>query len=78
MARLRCATPGTGTTSGWLSHGPTCRRGTEELALLLENIPPQTKAPFVQWLLYEILPDAGGPSENCKHNADPRGAVDVV
>ena len=52
--------------------------GTEELALVSENIPQQTKAPFVQWLVYEISPDAGGPSENCKHKADPRGAVDVV
>ena len=52
--------------------------GTEELALLFENIPPQTKAPFVQWLVYEISPDAGGLSEGCKHKADPREPVDVV
>jgi hypothetical protein len=72
MARFRCATPGTGTTSGRLSRGPTLAAGTEELALLFENIPPQTKAPFVQWLVYEISPDAGGLSEGCKHKADPR------
>jgi phosphatidylethanolamine-binding protein (PEBP) family uncharacterized protein len=72
MARFRCATPGTGTPSGQALAWTDLPAGTEELALLFENIPPQTKAPFVQWQVYEISPDVGGLSEGCKHKADPR------
>jgi hypothetical protein len=52
--------------------------GTTELALLFENITPQTKEPFVQWLVYKILPDEGGLPEGYKHKADPKEPVDVL
>ena len=53
-------------------------RGTRELALLFENITPQTKEPFVQWLVYGIPPDQGGLPEGYKHKADPKEPVDVL
>ena len=52
--------------------------GTKELALLFENITPQTKEPFVQWLVYKIPPDARGLPEGYKHKADPKEPVDVL
>jgi Raf kinase inhibitor-like YbhB/YbcL family protein len=52
--------------------------GTRELALLFENITPQTQAPFVQWLAYKIPPDARGLPEGYKHKADPNEPVDVL
>jgi Raf kinase inhibitor-like YbhB/YbcL family protein len=51
--------------------------GTRELALLFENVTPQTQAPFVQWLVYKISPEAGGLPEGYKHKADPKEPVDV-
>ena len=52
--------------------------GTKELALLFENITPQTKEPFVQWLVYRISPDQRGLPEGYKHKADPKEPVDVL
>ena len=52
--------------------------GTKELALLFENITPQTKEPFVQWLVYKIPPDQNGLPEGYKHKADPKEPVDVL
>jgi Raf kinase inhibitor-like YbhB/YbcL family protein len=52
--------------------------GTKELALLFENITPQTKEPFVQWLVYNIPPHARGLPEGYKHKADPKEPVDVL
>jgi Raf kinase inhibitor-like YbhB/YbcL family protein len=52
--------------------------GTKELALLFENITPQTKEPFVQWLVYEIPPDQSGLPEGYKHKADPKEPVDLL
>jgi Raf kinase inhibitor-like YbhB/YbcL family protein len=52
--------------------------GTEELALLFENITPQTKEPFVQWLVYGIPPDQGGLPEGYRHKRDPKEPVDVL
>jgi Raf kinase inhibitor-like YbhB/YbcL family protein len=52
--------------------------GTRELALLFENITPQTQEPFVQWLVYKIPPDARGLPEGYKHKADPKEPVDVL
>jgi Raf kinase inhibitor-like YbhB/YbcL family protein len=52
--------------------------GTKELALLFENVTPQTKEPFVQWLVYGIPPDSGGLPEGYKHKRDPKEPVDVL
>ena len=52
--------------------------GTEELALLFENITPKTKDPFVQWLVYKIPADQGRLPEGYKHKADPKEPVDVL
>ena len=52
--------------------------GTRELALLFENITPETKDPFVQWLVYKIPPDQGGLPEGYKHKRDPKEPVDVL
>ena len=51
---------------------------TKQLALLFENLTPQTQEPFVQWLVYRIPPDQGGLPEGYKHKADPKEPVDVV
>jgi Raf kinase inhibitor-like YbhB/YbcL family protein len=51
---------------------------TKELALLFENITPQTEDPFVQWLVYGIPPDRDGLPEGYKHKADPTEPVDVL
>jgi Raf kinase inhibitor-like YbhB/YbcL family protein len=51
---------------------------TKELALLFENITPETKEPFVQWLVYKIPPDQGGLPEGYKHKRDPKEPVDVL
>ena len=51
--------------------------GTRELALLFENITPETKEPFVQWLVYRIPPDRGGLPEGYKHKRDPKEPLDV-
>ena len=52
--------------------------GTRELALLFENITPQTQEPFVQWLVYKIPPDAGGLPEGYRHKRDPKEPVHVL
>jgi Raf kinase inhibitor-like YbhB/YbcL family protein len=52
--------------------------GTRELALLFENVTPQTQEPFVQWLVYKIPPDARGLPEGYRHKADPKEPVDVL
>jgi hypothetical protein len=52
--------------------------GTVELALLFENITPETKEPFVQWLVYRIPPDRRGLPEGYRHKADPKEPVDVL
>jgi Raf kinase inhibitor-like YbhB/YbcL family protein len=49
---------------------------TKELALLFENITPQTKEPFVQ--VYKIPPDQRGLPEGFKHKRDPKEPVDVL
>ena len=51
---------------------------TEELALLLENITPQTKEPFVQWLVYKIPADTSGLPEGYQHKRDPKEPVGVL
>jgi len=51
--------------------------GTEQLALLFENVTPQTQEPFVQWLVYAIPPEAKGLPEGYKHKRDPKEPVDV-
>ncbi len=51
---------------------------TKELALLFENITPETKEPFVQWLVYQIPPDQGGLPAGYKHKRDPKEPVDVL
>lgn len=52
--------------------------GTRELAVLFENITPETKEPFVQWLVYKIPPHQRGLPEGYKHKADPKEPVDVL
>jgi Raf kinase inhibitor-like YbhB/YbcL family protein len=52
--------------------------GTKELALIFENITPQTQEPFVQWLVYGIPPDRSGLPEGYKHKRDPKEPVDVL
>jgi hypothetical protein len=51
---------------------------TKELALLFENITPQTQEPFVQWLVYAIPPDQKGLPDGYKHKRDPKEPVDVM
>jgi Raf kinase inhibitor-like YbhB/YbcL family protein len=51
---------------------------TKELALLFENITPQTEDPFVQWLVYGIPPDRSGLPEGYQHKRDPKEPVDVL
>jgi Raf kinase inhibitor-like YbhB/YbcL family protein len=51
---------------------------TKELALLFENITPQTKEPFVQWLVYGIPADQDGLPEGYRHKRDPKEPVDVL
>jgi Raf kinase inhibitor-like YbhB/YbcL family protein len=51
---------------------------TKGLALLFENITPQTQEPFVQWLVYGIPPDQKGLPEGYKHKRDPKEPVDVL
>jgi Raf kinase inhibitor-like YbhB/YbcL family protein len=51
--------------------------GTQELALLFENVTPQTKEPFVQWLVYGIPADAGGLPEGYRHKRDPKEPLDL-
>jgi Raf kinase inhibitor-like YbhB/YbcL family protein len=50
----------------------------KELALLFENITPQTQEPFVQWLVYAIPPDQNGLPEGYRHKRDPKEPVDVL
>lgn len=52
--------------------------GTEELALLFENITPQSKEPFVQWVVYKIPPDQGGLPEGYRRKRGPKEPVDVL
>jgi Raf kinase inhibitor-like YbhB/YbcL family protein len=51
---------------------------TKELALLFENITPQTEEPFVQWLVYGIPPAQGGLPEGYRHKRDPKEPVDLL
>jgi Raf kinase inhibitor-like YbhB/YbcL family protein len=51
---------------------------TVELALLFENITPQTQEPFVQWLVYKIPADADGLPEGYQHKRDPKEPLDVL
>jgi Raf kinase inhibitor-like YbhB/YbcL family protein len=51
---------------------------TKELAVIFENVTPQTQEPFVQWLVYGIPPDRRGLPEGYKHKADPKEPVDVL
>ena len=48
--------------------------GVEELALLLENITPRTKTPFVQWLVYKIPADRRG----CRKATSTRATKEPV
>jgi phosphatidylethanolamine-binding protein (PEBP) family uncharacterized protein len=75
MGGFPCATARTGRTSRPPLAWSDLPAGTEELALLFENITPQTKEPFVQWLVYEIPPDRSGLPEGYKHKADPRSRL---
>ena len=52
--------------------------GAKELALLFENITPQTKEPFVQWLVYKIPADTSGLPEGYQHKRDPKEPPDVL
>ncbi|MCT7374206.1 YbhB/YbcL family Raf kinase inhibitor-like protein [Chelativorans salis] len=44
---------------------------THELALLFEQVTPQTRKPFVQWLVYGLPPQSGGLPEGYQHKRDP-------
>jgi Raf kinase inhibitor-like YbhB/YbcL family protein len=46
-------------------------QGTRSLALFFENVTPQTKEPFLHWMLYGIPPEAEGLPEGFKHKAEP-------
>jgi hypothetical protein len=58
---------------GWSDLPP----GTKELAPLFENITPETKEPFVQWLVCKIRQDAGGLPEGFKHKREPKEPADM-
>ena len=45
--------------------------GTSSLVLFFENITPQTKKPFLHWLVYGIAPEIEALPEGFKHKADP-------
>jgi Raf kinase inhibitor-like YbhB/YbcL family protein len=49
----------------------------KELVLLFENITPQTKEPFVHWLVYKIPASWHGLPEGFKHQLDPKEPADV-
>ena len=51
---------------------------TKELALLFENITPQTQEPFVQWLVYGIPADVDGLPEGYQHKRAPKEPLDVL
>jgi pimeloyl-ACP methyl ester carboxylesterase len=48
-------------------------KGTRELVLFFENVTPQTKEPFLQWLLYGLPADLDGLPEGFKHKREPAG-----
>lgn len=52
--------------------------GTRELALVFENVTPETREPFVQWLLYKIPAETSGLREGFKHKADPEDPDEVL
>jgi Raf kinase inhibitor-like YbhB/YbcL family protein len=45
--------------------------GTRSLVLFFDNITPQTKEPFLHWLVYGIPPEIEAVPEGFKHQADP-------
>lgn len=53
-------------------HWSGVPEGTRELALIFE------KAPFVQWLVYRIPPDAEGLPEGLRDKADPEDPPALV
>jgi hypothetical protein len=52
--------------------------GTEELALIFENVTPETKEPFVQWVVYKISSDREGLPAGLEHKRDPEEPADVL
>jgi Raf kinase inhibitor-like YbhB/YbcL family protein len=52
-------------------------QGTRALALFFENTTPQTKEPFLHWMLYGIPPEIGELPEGFKHKADPEEPPEV-
>lgn len=52
--------------------------GTRELALIFENITPQTQEPFLQWLIYKIPPDRDGLPKGLKHKRDPEEPAEAL
>jgi Raf kinase inhibitor-like YbhB/YbcL family protein len=53
-------------------------QGAAELALIFENVTPQTREPFAHWVVYGIAPDQGGLPEGFRHKRDPKAPEDVL
>ncbi|MBW3599831.1 MAG: YbhB/YbcL family Raf kinase inhibitor-like protein [Planctomycetes bacterium] len=51
---------------------------TQEWALCFESITPQTKPPFVQWLIYGIPKDWRKLPEGFRHKSDPEAPEEAV
>lgn len=58
-------------------HWNEVPQGTRSLVLLFENITPQTKEPFLHWVVYGIPPGIGGLPAGFKHKADPDDPAEV-
>jgi Raf kinase inhibitor-like YbhB/YbcL family protein len=50
---------------------------TRSLALFFENMTPQTKEPFLHWMVYGIPAEIGGLPEGFKHKAEPDEPVEL-
>lgn len=53
-------------------------KNARELVLLFENVTPQTREPFVHWLVYRIPAHWSGLPEGFKHQLDPKEPADVL
>jgi Raf kinase inhibitor-like YbhB/YbcL family protein len=51
---------------------------TQELALVFENVTPETQQPFANWLVYGIAPNWDGLPEGFQHKRAPKSPVDVL
>ena len=51
---------------------------TRELALIFEDMTPQTQEPQAHWIVYEIPPDRDGLAEGFRHKSDPKEPLDVL